>query len=64
LKGLPTTDEACLEPSTWLAMHEFDLQPGNDVILKLRNTLNSEGEMVGEVFVWRLERVHGEGKMF
>jgi hypothetical protein len=70
LKGLPTTDEPHPEPSTWLAMHEFADAPNEDYVKVLNDGVNRAaeeagwGETVIETFVWRLDRVHGEGKLF
>jgi hypothetical protein len=70
LKGLPTTDEPHPEPSTWLAMHEFAEAPNEDYVNVLNDGVNSAAKEAGwgeteiETFVWRLDRVHGEGKLF
>lgn len=65
LKGLPPSDEPSAEPSTWLAMHEFDERPGEEVVESVRRGVKElEGEVVGEVLVWELQRTHGEGKFF
>jgi hypothetical protein len=68
LKGLPSTDESSPEPSTWLTIHEFEEKPGDMIVDGIKAKLNELegkiGSVKGEVFVWRLERVHGEGKMF
>ena len=68
LKGLPTSDEPSPEPSSWVAMHEFEEKPGEEVVRRVREEVEKlEGkiaEVQGEVGIWRLERVHGEGRFF
>jgi hypothetical protein len=68
LKGLPTNDEPSPEPSTWLAIHEFEEKVSEDVTKKIKGHISdlemNIGAVNGEVFVWRLDKVHGEGKMF
>lgn len=70
LKGLPYVDEPAPEPSNWLAMHEFSSTPEDDLIGILRhdteNAVKTEnwGETDIEVYAWRLDKVHGTGKLF
>ncbi|KAH7384427.1 hypothetical protein DE146DRAFT_622670 [Phaeosphaeria sp. MPI-PUGE-AT-0046c] len=64
LKGLPASDEPSPEPSTWLAMHELDERPAEDVVEKIRKDAKQLGEVQGEVYVWELQKTHGEGKFF
>ncbi|KAH7067422.1 hypothetical protein BKA63DRAFT_582293 [Paraphoma chrysanthemicola] len=69
LKGLPTTDEPCPEPSSWLALHEFEEEPGRRDVDSLRKGIEILEAEVGaalesEVYVWGLKRVHGKGELF
>jgi hypothetical protein len=68
LKGLPTTDEPCPEPSSWLTIHEFEERPGDDAVKRVKDdALKIErelGKVEVEVYVWGLERVHGTGEFF
>jgi hypothetical protein len=63
LKGLPSTDEASLEPSSWLAMHEFERKPEDTVVTRVKQELKRLGDVEGEVCVWGLAKVHGKGEM-
>jgi hypothetical protein len=63
LKGLPAMDDASLEPSSWLAMHEFENEPDDKVLMRVEQALKTLGDVEGEVCVWRLARVHGKGEM-
>ncbi|KAH6875985.1 hypothetical protein BKA58DRAFT_132623 [Alternaria rosae] len=70
LKGLPTTDEPHPEPSTWLAIHEFAGSPDENLVKALNDGMSKAAEECGwgetemETLVWRLDRVHGDGKFF
>jgi hypothetical protein len=64
LKGLPTTDEPSLDPSTHLMMHEFDEEPGSEIVDSARERVGEMGNVQGEVCVWELQRSHGNGKFF
>ncbi|KAI4937445.1 uncharacterized protein J4E92_002176 [Alternaria infectoria] len=70
LKGLPTTDEPHPEPSKWMAMHEFAGLPDDNFVKALDNDASkaaeegSWGETEVETLVWKLDRVHGDGKLF
>lgn len=64
LKGLPASDEPSPEPSTWLAMHEFDERPAEDVVQRIQGDVQQLGDVQGEVYVWQLQKTHGEGKFF
>jgi hypothetical protein len=63
LKGLPATDEASVEPSSWLAMHEFGKKPEDTVVTRVKQELKQLGNVEGEVCVWGLAKVHGKGEM-
>ncbi|KAI4694393.1 hypothetical protein J4E81_006610 [Alternaria sp. BMP 2799] len=70
LKGLPTTDEPHPEPSTWMAMHEFAGIPDETFVKALNDGVSKAaeedrwGETEIETLVWKLDRVHGDGKFF
>jgi hypothetical protein len=68
LKGLPSTVEPDPEPSTWLTIHEFKEKPGGKVVegvkARVKRLDEETGDVEAEVFVWVLERVHGDGKTF
>lgn len=64
LKGLPTSDEPSPEPSTHLAMHEFDERLDEQVVETVRTSVGKLGDVQGEVFVWVLQRSHGDGNFF
>ena len=70
LKGLPTTDEPHPEPSTWMAMHEFAGVPDETFVKALNDGVSKAAEEDGwgeteiETLVWKLDRVHGDGKFF
>jgi hypothetical protein len=67
MKGLPEA-EKCPEPSTWLAMYEFETKPSEDVVRKVKEEVGKLegkiGDVDGEVIAWELQRVHGERRMF
>jgi hypothetical protein len=66
-KGLPEA-EKCPEPSTWLAMYEFETKPSEDVVRKVKEEVGKLEGKIGdvdwEVTAWELQRVHGERRMF
>lgn len=65
LKGLPPSDEPSPEPSTWLAMHEFDERPSGGVVEKVRKSVRElEGDVVEDIHVWELQKTHGTGRFF
>ncbi|KAJ6194690.1 hypothetical protein J3E72DRAFT_197355 [Bipolaris maydis] len=74
LKGLPTTDEPHFEPPTWLAIHEFSEFPEESLLENVKSDsktiLNELGNAEGwgntesEMHAWKVETVHGEGKLF
>lgn len=70
LKGLPTNDEPHPEPSTWLAVHEFEETPEEKVAetvekdVKDASAAGSWGATLSEVHIWKSDRVLGEGKFF
>ncbi|KAI4652031.1 hypothetical protein J4E93_002228 [Alternaria ventricosa] len=70
LKGLPTTDEPHPEPSIWMAMHEFVDVPDEGFLKALDDDVDKAAEEGGwgetevETLVWKLDRVHGNGKFF
>lgn len=65
LKGLPPSDEPSPEPSTWLAMHEFDERPSEEIVEQVRKSVQVlEGDVAEDVHVWELQRTHGTGKYF
>jgi hypothetical protein len=51
-------------------MHEFAEAPNEDYVKVLNDGVSRAAEDAGwgetevETFVWRLDRVHGEGKLF
>jgi hypothetical protein len=64
LKGLPTADEPSPEPSTHLAMYEFSERPDRKIVDFVRQGVGELGDVKGEVYVWTLQRSHGDGNFF
>jgi hypothetical protein len=64
LKGLPTSDEPSPELSTHLVMHEFEERPDEQLVETVRKSVGELGNVQPEVFIWALQRAHGEAKFF
>jgi len=64
LKGLPAGHQPSIEPSTHLAMHEFEERPDEELVKTLRSSVSELGDVQPEVLVFELHRVHGERKFF
>ncbi|KAH3974198.1 hypothetical protein HBI56_088340 [Parastagonospora nodorum] len=64
LKGLPAGDEPSTEPSTHLAIHEFEERPDEQLVEIVRKSVSELGDVQPEVLVFELHRVHGEREFF
>lgn len=64
LKGLPAGDEPITEPSTHLAMHEFEERPDEELVESVKKSIQELGDVQPEVLVFELHKVHGKKEFF